>query len=91
MTSRTTPSLSQSMRCVVRKFVDHSVTFETTPDAAANLYPGDYIRVASEVTHYEPDVNETGANDSASAASLQTTRLLAGKTTSTALFLLEVI
>ena len=40
---------------LTRKYVDHSVTFETTPDAAANLRPGAYIRVASEVTHYEPD------------------------------------
>jgi predicted phage tail protein len=44
---------------LTRKYVDHSVSFETTPDGAANLYPGAYIRVASEVTHYEPD----GSND----------------------------
>lgn len=40
---------------LTRKYVDHSVTFETTPDAAAGLYPGAYIRVASEISHYEPD------------------------------------
>ena len=42
---------------LTRKYVDHSITFETTPDGAANLYPGAYIRVASEITHYEPDGN----------------------------------
>ena len=42
---------------LTRKYVDHSVTFETTPDAAAGLYPGAYIRVASEISHYEPDNN----------------------------------
>ena len=42
---------------LTRKYVDHSVDFETTPDAATNLYPGAYIRVASEITHYEPDGN----------------------------------
>ncbi len=35
-----------------RQFVDHAVEFETTPDAAAALEPGDYIRVASEITHH---------------------------------------
>ena len=43
---------------LTRKYVDHSVTFETTPDAAAGLYPGAYIRVASEISHYEPDGNK---------------------------------
>lgn len=42
---------------LTRKYVDHSVNFETTPDGAANLYPGAYIRVASEISHYEPDSN----------------------------------
>ena len=35
-----------------RQFVDHALEFETTPDAAAALEPGAYIRVASEVTHH---------------------------------------
>ena len=35
----------------VRKFVDHGISFETTPDSAMSLEPGDYIRVISEITH----------------------------------------
>ena len=35
----------------VRKFVDHGISFETIPDSAMSLEPGDYIRVFSEVTH----------------------------------------
>jgi len=35
----------------VRKFVDHGISFETIPDAAMSLEPGDYIRVFSEITH----------------------------------------
>ena len=36
----------------VRQVVDHAIEFETTPDAASTLSPGDYIRVASEITHH---------------------------------------
>jgi len=36
---------------MVRKFVDHGISFETIPDAGMGLQPGDYIRVFSEVTH----------------------------------------
>ena len=35
----------------LRKEVDHGLTFETTPQAAMNLAPGDYFRLVSEVTH----------------------------------------
>ena len=35
----------------VRKFVDHGISFETIPDSAMSLEPGDYIRVFSEITH----------------------------------------
>lgn len=35
----------------MRKEIDHGLTFETTPQAAMNLSPGDYFRLASEVTH----------------------------------------
>ena len=35
----------------LRKEVDHGLTFETTPQAAMNLTPGDYFRLVSEVTH----------------------------------------
>jgi len=36
---------------MVRKFVDHGISFETIPDAGMALQPGDYIRVFSEITH----------------------------------------
>ena len=39
----------------VRKEVDHSVSFETTPDAAHSLSPGDYIRLAVSIQHQERD------------------------------------
>ena len=35
-----------------RQHVDHAIRFETTPDCAAAAAPGDYIRVASEITHH---------------------------------------
>lgn len=35
----------------LRKEIDHGVTFETTPQAAMNLMPGDHFRLVSEVTH----------------------------------------
>jgi hypothetical protein len=34
-----------------RQEVDHGVRFETTPQAALNLEPGDYFRLVSEATH----------------------------------------
>ena len=37
----------------VRQLVDHSVSFETTPDAAHNLSPGDYVRVGVSVMHQD--------------------------------------
>ena len=39
----------------VRQLVDHAVSFETTPDAAHNLSPGDYIRVNVSIQHQERD------------------------------------
>ena len=39
----------------IRQLVDHSVSFETTPDAAHTLSPGDYIRVGVSVMHAELD------------------------------------
>ena len=42
----------------LRQVVDHSVTFETTPDAAHTLSPGDYIRVGVSAQHNERNVNE---------------------------------
>jgi hypothetical protein len=35
----------------LRKEIDHGLTFETTPQAAMGLEPGQYFRLVSEVTH----------------------------------------
>ena len=35
----------------IREKVDHGIKFETTPQAALGLRPGDYIRFISEATH----------------------------------------
>ena len=42
-----------------RQIVDHSVSFETTPDACHSLSPGDYIRVAVSIQHQERDKGYT--------------------------------
>jgi len=34
-----------------RKYVDHMITFQTTPQAAMGMTPGDYFRVSSNSTH----------------------------------------
>lgn len=36
---------------MLRKAVDHGITFVATPQAAMNLTPGDYFRLVSSVTH----------------------------------------
>lgn len=36
---------------LLRKEIDHSITFETVPGAAAALTPGAYIKLISEATH----------------------------------------
>ena len=36
---------------LVRKYVDHGIRFETTPQAAMALQPGEYFRVVSEASH----------------------------------------
>ena len=36
---------------MLRKYVDHSVQFQTTPQAAMTLQPGDYFRFVSHSTH----------------------------------------
>ena len=36
---------------MLRKYVDHGVQFETTPQAAMNLTPGDYFYLVSAYTH----------------------------------------
>lgn len=35
----------------LRQLVDHGITFETTPQSAMTLEPGDYFKVATQVTH----------------------------------------
>ena len=35
----------------VRQLVDHGIKFQTTPQSAMNLEPGEYFRVASKSTH----------------------------------------
>ena len=35
----------------VRKHVDHAITFQTTPQSAMALEPGDYFQVSSEAAH----------------------------------------
>ena len=35
----------------LRQLVDHGIKFETTPQAAMNLAPGEYFRLNSEATH----------------------------------------
>ena len=37
----------------IRQTIDHSVSFETTPDAAHTLAPGDYIRLGVSIQHQE--------------------------------------
>ena len=36
---------------LIRKFVDHGISFETTPESAMSLEPGNHIRFFSEITH----------------------------------------
>ena len=33
------------------KYIDHVITFQTTPQAAMGMAPGDYFRVSSNSTH----------------------------------------
>ena len=35
----------------VRKWIDHTIEFQTTPESAAGIEPADYIRVVSHVCH----------------------------------------
>ena len=35
----------------IRNKIDHGITFDTTPQAAMHLAPGDYIKLHSEATH----------------------------------------
>ena len=42
----------------VRKWIDHNIEFQTTPESAAGIEPADYIRVVSHVCH--PDRFQNG-------------------------------
>jgi len=42
----------------LRQTVDHSISFETTPDAANTLAPGDYIRMGVSIQHQERGYSE---------------------------------
>ena len=46
-----------------RVHITHGIKFETTPTAAANLEPGDYIRIATTVTHIAPSRSGSIDND----------------------------
>ena len=45
----------------VRTLITHGIKFQTTPNAAAGLQPGEYIRVATTVTHLSQ--NRSGSID----------------------------
>ena len=48
---------------MLRKYVDHSLKFQTTPQAAMTLQPGDYFRFVSHSTHTSRFDNGTIAPD----------------------------
>ena len=52
-TSRTHAIKFAKFALRLRQTVDHSISFETTPDAANTLAPGDYIRMGVSVQHQE--------------------------------------
>lgn len=52
-TSRTHAIRFAKMALRMRQTIDHSISFETTPDAAHTLAPGDYIRVGVSIQHQE--------------------------------------
>ena len=47
----------------IRQLVDHGLTFQTTPQSAMGLEPGEYFRLVSEVTHTSRFNNGTIAPD----------------------------
>ena len=50
-TSRIQAQTFSRIALMMRKEIDHGITFETTPQSAMNLEPGDYFKVATKVTH----------------------------------------
>jgi len=58
------------MALKLRELIDHGIVFETTPQSAMSLSPGDYIKVATKITH--TDTFECGSVDpSGNVISLQ--------------------
>lgn len=62
-TSRTQAEWFARVALQLRDKVDHSVQFETTPQAAMGLVPGEYIRLVSEATHTDRFENGSISND----------------------------
>ena len=54
---------------MLRKWVDHNISFETTPEAMAGIEPGDYVRVVSHVCHPSRFVNGHVTSDGTLVAS----------------------
>ena len=52
-TSEAHARLFSRVALMLRAKVDHSIKFETTPQAAMTMEPGDYFRFASKITHTE--------------------------------------
>ena len=50
-TSRTHAELIGKYRLLLRKHIDHTISFKTTPSSALELEAGDYIKVISISTH----------------------------------------
>jgi hypothetical protein len=57
-TNRRQTILFAKYALMVRKWLDHSIQFQTTPESAAGIEPADYIRVVSHVCH--PDRFQNG-------------------------------
>jgi hypothetical protein len=51
MTSETHARMFLRYALKIRQLVDHGIKFETTPQSAMNMEPGEYFRVASKSTH----------------------------------------
>ena len=56
-TSRRQTVMFAKYALMVRKCIDHSIEFETTPESVAGIEPGDYIRVVSHVCHPSRFIN----------------------------------
>jgi len=50
-TSKYQAQLFGQYALLLRKYLDHSISFETTPQAAAGMQPGSYIKIVSEASH----------------------------------------